>query len=324
MAWMARNHLIIFGSNKEQDGAVIIAYNFALGVGSCKYPMKMYKENARIYCCSDRILLEALNHIGMLPFTLEIKRNLSSLLGSHEIAVDDCPIVANWGTATTPLYNYSEELKDTVTQGISERNACAQTIPLLLEHADSKKIIAAIRGFKDIPESVLTLLLSHAVKSIKTLQIDMTIPEEVKRICHMRRDENVLQKLDLLNEIFKITFCDALVIPHLRNAITVNESLFLLLYIEQLLLYFSLDEDYESRLYDWCALILDAFYQQYLLCKDSKVQTILERLQESVCRWISTLLKMSTIIAQLNKLMSGNNNVNDEEFLPYTIEMMQI
>ncbi|KAL4719177.1 hypothetical protein ACJJTC_017601 [Scirpophaga incertulas] len=99
MAWMGKHHLVLFGSNIEQDGAIIVAYNVVLGVSSCKYPMKMYSEGARLYCYNDRLILETSNHIGMLPYVLETKRNLSSLLGSQEIIQDDCMEIANWDSS---------------------------------------------------------------------------------------------------------------------------------------------------------------------------------------------------------------------------------
>lgn len=306
MALMGQGHFVIFGSNQEQDGAIIIAYNYVLGVASCRYPMKMYKENSKVFCYNGRIILEASNHIGMLPYVIEANRNLSSLLESHEIIQDEVLSIADWGTPIQPLFKSIPELEESIQLGITERSACAQVIPTLIEKNNAEAIINILRESKDVPESALAMLVGYAVKS------------------HIPDNDDV--ECELLNEIFNVLFCDALLIPHLRNNLSVTDSLHLMKYILYLLFQsdLPLNADYESRLYDWCALILDSFYQQYVISKDPEVETTLIHLSMYLKSLVKNILKMSHMIMRLHKLVSSKGKDDDEEYLPYAIEIMQI
>ncbi|XP_004924174.2 nucleolar protein 11 [Bombyx mori] len=326
LAWMGKNHLILFGSNMDQDGAIIVAYNTTLGVGSCKYPMKMYTENARIYCFDNRICLEASNHIGMLPYILETKRNLSSLLGSHEVILDEETEIANWGTPTIPLFPVDDQIKGLLKLGLTERSICAQIIPNLLEKGDFVNIMCTIRKFSDIPESVLVSILKYAVKLVQSENVDITKPEEFHAYC---REHSVTEKekFRFLIDTFTITFSDALVIPHLRNGLTLEDTLFLIAYITYLLVDpgIDLNLEYESKLYDWCMLLLDSFYQQYLLTRDDTVTHVLQNMLNVIIDLIKPLENMSLLLAKMQNLVMGKNFVfKTEKQLSYTIESIII
>ncbi|CAK1585859.1 unnamed protein product [Parnassius mnemosyne] len=332
IAWMGKNHLILFGSNIEQDGAIIVAYNIVLGVGSCKYPMKMYTEGAKLYCFDNRIILEASNHIGMLPYVLEIKRNLSSLLGSHEITKDVCTEIADWDTPTKPIFKFSEEIKDLLSLGLTERNICAQVIPPLLEKDDFRHILKILKDFKDIPESVLVLLLSYAVKLVNPNKIDITNNEELINTCSSNIDSKEKRtgqkaKLEFLNYLLQIPVSDAILIPYLRNGLSLDEALFLMSYISYLLVDSDrkIEMDYESKLFDWCTLLMDAFYQQYVMTTDVKVKYVLDTMQKIVENLVDQLMLVDSILPQLHQVVSGKQMENNvDELLSYTIELMEI
>lgn len=329
LAWMGKNHLILFGSNMDQDGAIIVAYNVTLGVGSCRYPMKMYSEDAKIYCFNGRIILEASNHIGMLPYILETKRNLSSLLGSHEVMADEATEIAEWDTPTEPLINATDEIKRHLKQGITERNICLQVILPLLEKDDVGHVLRVLKEFKDIPESVVVQLLNYAIKLIKPEKVKVTNHMAFIQFCTVYNKETASytqeDKFELLNHLFRITFSDALLIPYLRNGLTLNDTLFLLKYITYILVssHLVIDADYESKLLDWCSLIMDAFYQQYLMTKDDKVTYMLQYTLSIVLNQIKQLGTIDSMLMTLNKFLYGKETVN-EEVLSYSIELMQI
>ncbi|XP_068618452.1 nucleolar protein 11 [Battus philenor] len=329
IAWMGKNHLILFGSNIEQDGAVIVAYNIVLGVGSCKYPMKMYTEDAKLYCFDSRIVLEASNHIGMLPYVLETKRNLSSLLGSHEIMTDEFTEVANWDTPTTPLYKGCEEIRDLINLGLTERNICAQVIPPLLEKNDYKHVLNVLKDFKDVPESILVLLLSYALKLVNPNDIDITNNEEFLKICYVDSTYNISQgeKLEFLNYLLQIPVSDATIIPYLRNGLTLDNALFLMSYMSYLLVDSDkkITSDNESKMLDWCTLLMDAFYQQYLMTTDERVTFVLETMKRIVENLIDQLMLVDSLLPKLHQIISGKElNTDSDELLSYTIELMEI
>ncbi|XP_049874214.1 nucleolar protein 11 [Pectinophora gossypiella] len=324
IAWMGKQHLVLIGSNTDQDGAIMVAYNVSLGVGSCKYPMKMYSEGAKLYCFNSRIILEAPNHIGMLPYVLETRRNLSSLLGSHEIIQDECTEIANWETSSAPQFNVANEIKEHLKLGVTERTICSQVITPLLEKHNINRILTLLKEFKDIPESILVQLLNYTIKFIKPNEVDITNHAEIVKFCS-HKESSGNESLKLLNYILELTFSDALLIPYLRNGLALNDTLFLMSYITYLLVdsEVSISADYESKLLDWCTLLMDSFYQQYLMTKDEKVTYVLQNTLNVVVNLIKQLGVIDTTMCKLNKFLSGNSNMN-EDTLSYSIEMMQI
>ncbi|XP_050351712.1 nucleolar protein 11 [Nymphalis io] len=331
ISWMGQDHLILFGSNSDQDGAIIVAYNVILGVGSCRYRMKMYSENAKLYCFNGIIILEASNHIGMLPYVLETNRNLSSLLGSHEIVEDTCAEIAEWDTPVEPIFNETEEIKDLLKVGLTERGMCAQVIPPLLEKGDYQKVFKTSQGFKDIPESILVLLLNYAIKLVNPVNVDITNHEDLVKFCNCDNESGEIKKIHkdkfkILDYLLQVTLSDAMLIPYLRNNLPLDNALFLMSYISYLLV----DSDknfnasYESKLFDWCILLMDAFYQQYLLTKDDKTTSVLNHTQKVVTSLVDKLMQVNSALPLLHKIASGKQSENNEESLSYAIELIEI
>lgn len=281
--------------------------------------MKLYREHAKIYCFHKRIVLEASNHIGMLPFTLETKRNLSSLLGSHDIVVDESPEVADWNIASDPLPELSRFEENAIRLGITERKAGIQIIPDLIKQDQYEQLVTLLDEFRDLPESVIGSLFKYATQRLNPDNSDFTKNEFIKSFDQIDTD-----KLQLLNSICKITVCDALVIPHLRESLTVDESLFLLWYIARLLFVSEepLDDSEESRLCDWLTLIMDAFYQQYLISKEVRVGKVLATVRKLVISQIGGLHNCDKMIAEIQKMKTSGSKAVAEKY--YTIEIMNI
>lgn len=331
ITWMGKEHLIVFGSNTEQDGAIIIAYNIVLGVGTCKYPMKMYSEGAKLYCYHGRIILEASNHIGMLPYVLEAKRNLSSLLGSHEVVQDEGMEIANWDSPTEPQFPVNDETKDLIKLGLTERSICHNAVPPLLEKDDFRVVYRILKQFKDIPETTLVAVLKYAINLVNPNNIDVTDAEEFSKLCsgeHSSKMEQIVHraKFELLNYTLQISFSDALIIPPLRSGLSVDDTLFLMTYMAHVLVNSekNLDTEYESKLFDWYILLMDAFYQQFLMTKDEKVTSVLQNSLNLVLDLIKQLHSVSEVLPLINKLLSGKMIENDSDSLSYAIELMQI
>ncbi|CAG4963131.1 unnamed protein product [Colias eurytheme] len=328
LAWMGENNLIFFGSNIEQDGAILVAYNVALGVGSCKYPMKMYTQNAKLYCFNSRILLQASNHIGMLPYILETDRNLSSLLGSHDVQ-ENQTVIADWGTSDQPLYRISDEMKELLPKGLSERSIFAQIIPSVVKTHDFNHILKALLEFQDIPESNLVMLLNFTLKEMNVDSIDVTNEDEFLKFCSSQLDyseENyeLASKFVLLNHLLKTSFSDALMLPHLRNGMSLDNGLFLLSYVAYLITETDLNIAHESMMYDWCTLLLDAFYQHYLMIKDEKVSYVLEKVQKVVVGLIDNLNNISSVMPHLDRIINKSQVPEEKVLSTYTIELLNI
>ncbi|XP_026762569.2 nucleolar protein 11 [Galleria mellonella] len=327
LAYMEKDHLILFGNNLDNDGAVILVYNVLLGIGSYRYPMKMYSDNAKLYCIKKRILLEATNHIGMLPYVLESNRNLSSLLGSHEIGKDEYTKVAHWAKTKDPNYNVNNEIKELIKYGLTERSICAQLITPLLQKNSADKIKKLLNNFRDIPESVLSVLLRHAINLLRLNEVDITDKEAAVSLFNDLFHNETLRQSQLLNYVLQISFSDALLIPHLRELLTLSDTLFLMSYISHLLTdpLIPVGVEMEDKLCDWCILLMDAFYQQFVMTKDEKVTQVLENVLNSVLYLTNQLFKIDKFLPVLNKLLNGKttDDYNDEK-LSYSIEMMEI
>lgn len=339
LAWMGDKHLILFGGNIDQDGAIIVAYNTSIGVGSCRYPMKMYSDGAKIYCFHGRIIIESSNHIGMLPYVIEASRSLSSLLGSHEVGKEDRTEIAQWGSANQPEYKVSKEMRELLALGISERSICAHMMPTALETKNFTDVFEVLKLFQDVPESVIALSLSQCIKSLEINQIDITNKEEFEQFIMIPKSKSkqaAKKKADTLKRsclkflayLLRIPFSDALLVPYLRDALTLDEAMFLLTYISHLLLKESdsnKDEiNFESKLFDWCTSLMDAFYQQYLMTKDEKVTYVLDNMKNLVEDLINQLMAMDSSLPMLNKLLRGKVIDDIEGSLSYSIEIMEI
>lgn len=322
MAWMGKNHIILFGSNSDQDGAVIIVYNIILGVGSCKYPMKLYSEGAKLYCMHERIILEASNHIGMLPYVLETKRNLSKLLGSHEVIQDEQMEIADWGGSSAPQFGENNtDLQKLLKMGLTERNIFSQIMPSLIEQTSLRHLINTIKIFKDIPETSLVILLNYAVKLINPGEVDIGNIEE---FASFLTTVDYL-KLKFLNIIFATQFSDSLLIPYLRGGLSLNDTLFLISYITYMFIApDKLNVEFESKLCDWCILLVDAFYQQFLITKDDKVTLVLNNTSEIVRILTNQIYAIDDLLPVLHKFVSGNVTEENEEASLYSIEIMEI
>lgn len=320
IAWMAKDHLILFGSNMDQDGAIILAYNVVLGVGSCKYPMKMYTAEAKLYCINERIILEASNHIGVLPYVLEVQRNLSRLLGSHEIVQDEETEIAKWGNSTEQDIEVADDIKDYLKQGITERSICAQVIQPLLEKHSTENVKTALNKFKDVPESVLVQTINYVLKIVDARSADLTKQHNFAKFCKQKENN-----LSLLNYSLKIIYSDALLTSYLREGLSLDDALFLMTYITHLLIdqHTSVDADFESKLLDWCTLLVDSFYQQYLMTKSKTVTHVLQNTLSCVLGLVKNLHTIDKTMITLHKYLTGKDKIR-EESVPYSIEMMKI
>ncbi|XP_059058026.1 uncharacterized protein LOC131851536 [Achroia grisella] len=326
LAFMGEDHLIIFGNNSNKDGAVILVYNVLLGIVSYRYPMKMYSDDAKLYCIKKRIILEATNHIGTLPYVLETKRNLSSLLGSHEIGQNEYTTVADWDAAEEPKFGATNEIKELLKHGFTERRICSQLITPLVEQKSVGKIKHLLTHFKDIPESILSVLLKHAVKIFNVNEFDITDREKSVALFNDMVYNEKNMGSGLLNYVLGISFSDALLIPHLREMLTLNDTLFVISYISYLLSHpiIPMSVEREDRLCDWCIMLMDAFYQQFLMTKDERVTQVLQNTLNTVLELTNQLIKIDKFLPVLNKLLNSNSTDDVKEKLPYSIEMMEI
>ncbi|XP_047993297.1 uncharacterized protein LOC125231771 [Leguminivora glycinivorella] len=317
LGWMGHHHLVAFGSNADRDGAIIVAYNVLLNIGSCKYPMKMYTADAKLYCFNEHIILEASNHIGILPYVIEEKRQLSSLLGSHEIVEDDLEI-ANWGSSnkTDSVITWNGK---PLKQGLSERILCAQIINNMFEESntDCERIIDVLNQFKDVPESVVVLLINHVMKTINEAS-DASIGDKV-----VAAYSKYVSEFNLLDCLLGITVSDSFLLTYLRSSMSLDNGLFLLAYVACLLKTGKGVQVEENKLLDWSMVLMDAFYQQFLMTKDEKVTEVLTQTLAVIKDLTQDLDLVNSTIALMHKLLY-TKSVETSEDLPYSIELMEI
>lgn len=319
LSWMGERHLIMFGSDTQGDGAILVAYNVSLGVGSYKYPMKMYFNDAKLYCYNNKIILEAGTHVGMVPYELQANRDLSSLLGSHEVNKDNT-IYTDWGYGKVSLPN-DTSIKPLLELGISERVICAQLLPSILEKSPAE-ISTFISEFCDIPESVIVLLLQYAIKALNIIE-----PCSDKDFVQAFTSPENEDAINLLSVILSAPFSDAIMIPHLRNGLTLNNAVLLMNFLSYSLLTCTnfQNSDGERRLFDWCTVLLDSFYQQFLMTNSEAVASALQNMADMVDELIKQLHVIDSALPYINRLLS-KKIVEDshKEAALYTIEVINI
>ncbi|CAF4927584.1 unnamed protein product [Pieris macdunnoughi] len=323
IACMEKNHLIMFGSNTEEDGAILVAYDVVLGVGSCRYPLKMYTTEAKLYSFNNRIILQGSNHIAMLPYMLETDRNISSLLGSHNIISENVMEIVSWDASGKSDLVIGSDIKHLWLKGLAERTVCSQIMSALIEKDDFEALYKTLLQFTDIPESLIVSLIVYTVSMLNSNDIDVTNDEEIRILC-LSDCHKKNKKGDLLKYLLQIPFSDALIIAHLRQLLSLDDALLLISFIAHLIMDTELDMERESKIYDWCILLLDTFYQQFLMTNDPKVTYVLQKIQKIVESLIHDMQLIDNVMPLLGKMLHGTPISEQKTTSSYVIDLLNI
>ncbi|KAG8286204.1 Nucleolar protein 11 [Homalodisca vitripennis] len=248
------------------QSALVLIFNTQLYVRQCSMQFKMYTTPARLWAGGQHaVLVVTGQHVAVVPFYLG-KQRLAALVGSQ--APDSAPpaTLAVW--QTTAVKEEVEELKpDTqpqmfrliqthIEEGLSQRMIAQMLFPIAIDSNDPEGLTTLLKNINDIPESCIIAVLSFCLKDIETpghkelLRLVLSLP--------MTAD---LSTLGLLRHKLKL----GTVLNLLRQ---LSEAMLL--------------TPGDPQLVEWATLLLDAYYQQYLLSRDPAVIEVLSELKAIV------------------------------------------
>ncbi|XP_046674537.1 uncharacterized protein LOC124363333 [Homalodisca vitripennis] len=266
MLALSSTHLAIYGARENEEGALVLIFNTQLYVRQCSMQFKMYTTPARLWAGGQHaVLVVTGQHVAVVPFYLG-KQRLAALVGSQ--APDSAPpaTLAVW--QTTAVKEEVEELKpDTqpqmfrliqthIEEGLSQRMIAQMLFPIAIDSNDPEGLTTLLKNINDIPESCIIAVLSFCLKDIETpghkelLRLVLSLP--------MTAD---LSTLGLLRHKLKL----GTVLNLLRQ---LSEAMLL--------------TPGDPQLVEWATLLLDAYYQQYLLSRDPAVIEVLSELKAIV------------------------------------------
>lgn len=163
------------------------------------------------------------------------------LIIGHNLVV--VPYAQENRTLSTLVGTNTENLEDRNDDVLPESEICKKTVPQLLEENNTDGIRNLVESCRDIPDSIVIDILLWCMQKKKARRF-------------------ILQTILLTYTITDIST--------LRNAVSVDASLELLEYVVN-----NISKHDNVKLVKWASVLVDAFYQQYMMSSDKNV---LERL----------------------------------------------
>ncbi|CAG9770845.1 unnamed protein product [Ceutorhynchus assimilis] len=320
-------YIAIYGSDPNEEGAILLIYNTQFKVTQSKQIHKLYANDAKLWRTYNFILLPVGQNLIVVPFNLDCEQ-LVALIGSHkpvqtkidsDIAFVTEYEVANWNNeenvATKKKKNkklqkqkanssFTSKLEEYYKEGLPEALILEQIIPEILEESNIKLMEDCLRAFTDIPEAFLAkilqlLLVCNKKKFTKSDTKEYNqIPEELLPN----------QRIALLDKVLARPFSDILLLPHLKSQLSVDEAVLLLQY-----LILQLSEEghnlpsmnaskTEECLIKWTSLVLDSNYQKFVLSKDSIIEGVMIKCKNMVEEHLEVVESLKSIVPVLSKL----------------------
>lgn len=334
------NYLVFYGADCNQEGAALIIYNVQFKVVQTRQNFKLFTERAKLWLIENAVILPVGQNLAVVPFKLEIEQ-LAALIGSHQIVqkepdadvkiVADLDVVSWVDTAKIRDRDVPDLLKDKISelvyQGMPESTILEMILPEVLNNHDTKVLLQSLRYFTDIPEKYLVKILKYALetesKYFKGHKCDMSgLPEALQP----------LERVNLLESIIKKSFNETLILPYLRSQLSLSDALLLLDYIYLI----GSDDGYvlqgltfvetETKLIEWCSILMDSSYQKIVLSDDKSVAEIFEKFNSLVEDHLVCLNDLKEVAPLLKQLTDKKSINNDSKLLNtrYTVEQLSL
>lgn len=154
-----------------------------------------------------------------------------------------------------------------------------ELLPALKEKKDLSAIRQILVQLKDLPEQWLADLLNYAL-------------EQIKDYSELGSHTDLANLLDIL---LSISYCDAILLNHIRRKLTITSTIKLLHHLHHLSedVLWTADGTGSSKpnmhqIIDWISLILDAHHNELLVIgEDSEVQQLLRNLDRLITKNVS-------------------------------------
>ncbi|KAF5277472.1 hypothetical protein FQR65_LT03809 [Abscondita terminalis] len=339
MAYLNQHYVAMYGADCNEEGAALILYNTQFKVFQSKQTLKLFTSGAKLWKIENNLLFCCGQSLGVMPFYLETEQ-LSALVGSHRVAlIDSDPDVvlveemeeADWNVLKVKSQersipsNIKSQVLDLSQQGLSESTMCGVILPGYIENCDVEAIMSCLNYFYDIPELYLAELLCFCLTvddqcfSLVNL-IDCDLPQSL-------RQKN---RCALIDKILMSSFSGTLILPHLHKKLDLSCTLLLLKYIFYLMSGNGKRSndvvEFESKLMDWCCLLLDANYQKFLLSKDEQILELLKNFSELVTKYSNCLENFNEIVPVLYDIKRGKKTIKNKQLssLQYSVEKLSL
>ncbi|XP_066153868.1 nucleolar protein 11 [Euwallacea fornicatus] len=318
------NYIAIYGSDPNEEGAVLLIYNTQFKVIQSKQIHKLYSEDAKIWKMFNYILLPVGQNLVVVPFCLESEQ-LVALIGSHksmqnkidsDIALVTEYEVGDWseepnkkkiGKVKHKFSLLGNRVEELIRDGHSEATIVEQVIPEILEQNNISLLASALDFFKDIPEkfvaSILKNILACNAKQFPT-------SNKVDQFKNLPKCLLPTERVELLDKILTQNFSETILLPHLKLNLSLDGAILLLQYI-----IYELSPDghklpsmkiteTEQCLIKWASLIIDANYQKFILSKDEKIEELLVKCKIIVADHLDILEELKGVVPVLTKFQS--------------------
>ncbi|KAL1502408.1 hypothetical protein ABEB36_007554 [Hypothenemus hampei] len=316
------NYIAIYGSEPSEEGATLLIYNTEFKLIQTKQIHKLYTQDAKIWKTYNFILLPVGQNLIVVPFSLQLEQ-LVSLIGSHkptqsklepDIAFVTEYEIGHWcgkdeiirkGKKTPKALK--NKLKALFKDGCPDSVIIEQIIPDILEQGDVNILMHTLKYFTDIPEKFLSSILQFSLSvnennfSKNTGNFYTNLPKEL--LPH--------ERVSLLDKILVRQFSDIILLPYLRNSLTVDQAVLLLKY-----LIYQLSEDghcfagfgtteTEQCICMWMSIVIDSNYQKFILSKDSEIEKILMQCKNIVLKHLEIVDELKGLLPVLMKVKDG-------------------
>uniref|UniRef100_A0A1B6LKA1 Nucleolar protein 11 N-terminal domain-containing protein n=1 Tax=Graphocephala atropunctata TaxID=36148 RepID=A0A1B6LKA1_9HEMI len=259
-------HVAIYGARANEEGALLLIFNTQLYVRQCSLQFKLYTTPARLWAGGQQaVLVVTGQHVAVVPFYLG-KQRLAALVGSQTPESAPPATLAVW-QATAVKEEMDEVKPDTqpemlqtiqyhMEEGLSQRMISQRLFPPALDSEDLEGLTTLLKNITDIPESCIIAVLSFCLKDIDTpghkellrLALSLPVTPDLTTLGLLRHKLKLGTVLNLLRQL-----CEAMLLT-----------------------------PGDPQLVEWATLLLDAYYQQYLLSRDPAVIEALTELKAIV------------------------------------------
>lgn len=326
-------YIAIYGSDPDEEGAILLIYNVQFKVTQSKQIHKLYTDEAKIWKTYNFVLLPVGQNLIVVPFCLESEQ-LVALIGSHnplQMKIDsDISFVtdfevANWNDKDeTEIISEKNKKKDKLAvientkgkqipsslkgrlkelfkEGLSEAAIIEQIIPEILEEENVQLLEDSLKFFTDIPEKYMAKMLQFILACNKN-KFTKTRDRHYTNL-----PEGLLpnERVALLDKLLTRDFSEVLLLPYLRYELSIDQAVFLLQY-----LVYELSEDghnlsvlnsteTETCIIKWISLLLDSNYQKFVLSKDNAIEDVLVNCQKLVSEYLDVIEGLKTDVSAL-------------------------
>lgn len=303
----------IYGADPSEEGALLVIFNTQLCLVQCKQFFKLYTSHPRLWQAGNEALLLIVGqYLCVVPYQLGTQK-LAALVGSH--TTDPVPQVeVDWGAekpddiemdvddgnidASSAPADIEEQILKLTSEGYSQSKICELVFTTALEMRDVKGLSWLFNRLNDIPESCLISTIVFCLKDLKK-----------------RRD---LLQIVLLTPVT----ASLLTLKQLRNGLTLDLVLQLLTEMTDMMVEFPGN----PLVLNWAILLLDAYYQQYLLSKNEEVLEGLTKFKNVVMHQIQDMTVWQELHPLLLHIKNKQTFVNKPTVAnaKYTIEQIKL